>query len=170
MKRMNLCLGLLAMVAFAGCSRPVERQPAMQGEHLPPAYPRSAITDPATVLGIKTLEVAVAALKGADGQPLYSAVEILPPTRTVLPYGVGRYEQQMRLPVILTTGPAWAKLDSVAREKLVRDTHARCIEALSRAACKLPLTLTVQEPRGWQVAWMNDPEPGRSIFVGDGDE
>jgi hypothetical protein len=160
-----VCIGLLS-----GCARPAQRQPVAQAESLPPAYPRTSITDPATQQGVKALEAAVNAMKGSDGQPLYAGVEILPPTRTVLPYGVGRYQQQTRLPVILTTGPVWAKLDTTRREALVRQTHQECLQALERSACKLPLTLTVQEPRGWQVAWLNDPEPGRSTFVGDADE
>lgn len=161
---------LLGAGLLSGCSRPPQRQPIAQAESLPPAYPRSSITDPATVVGVKALEATVNALKGSDGQPLYALVEILPPTRTVLPYGVGRYQQQNRLPVILTTSPAWAKLDTTRRETLVRQTHQECLQALERSGCKLPITLTVQEPRGWQVAWLNDPEPGRSIFVGDADE
>jgi hypothetical protein len=28
----------------------------------------------------------------------------------------------------------------------------------------------VVNPRGWQVAWMNDAGTGRPLFVGDGDD
>lgn len=170
MKRTLLVISLVGFGLLSGCSRPPQRQPIAQADSLPPAYPRTSITDPTTVQGVKALEAAVNSMKGSDGQPLYAGLEILPPTRTVLPYGVGRYQQQTRLPVILTTGPAWAKLDTTRREALVRQTHQECLQALERSACKLPLTLTVQEPRGWQVAWLNEPEPGRSIFVGDADE
>ena len=165
-----LTVPLLLALGLCGCSRPEPVQPRGPVGDLPPAYPRSAITDPATVRAIQVLEAMVARLQDPDKQPLYSAVEIMPPTRTVLPYGVGRYEQQVRLPVILTTGMGWGKLDSTARETQVRKIHADCLAVLQREGCKLPLTLTVQEPRGWQVAWLNDANPGKTIFVGDGDE
>jgi hypothetical protein len=153
-----------------GCS-PAPIDPAtFASENLPPAYPRNVITDPATIKAAKALETMIRAQKSAEGLATFSTVEILPPTRTVLPYGVGRYEQQTRLPVILTTGPAWVKLKPQAREDLIRKTQADCLAALEREGCKLPLTLTVQEPSGWQVAWLNDPVIGKPIFVGGSDE
>ena len=53
---------------------------------------------------------------GAPAAPLFSRVEVLPPTRTVLPYGVGAYQQEPRLPAILTIGPGWASQEPEEKE------------------------------------------------------
>lgn len=164
---------ILALFIFlnllTGCSQPAAEPVGQAVENLPPAYPRNVITDPATIRAAKALETTIREQK-SDGLALFSVVEIVPPTRTVLPYGVGRYEQQIRLPVILTTGPAWTKLDGPAREKVVRKAQTDCLAVLAREGCKLPLTLTVQEPSGWQVSWLNEPSAGQPIFVGGSDE
>ena len=86
-----------------------EPKPPARGDGLPQAYPRSQINEPK--LRALAQEFQTWALQqqsaGANPAPLFSRVEVLPPVLTVLPYGVGAYEQEPRLPVILTTGPGW---------------------------------------------------------------
>ena len=150
-----------------------EPKPTVPGDQLPQAYPRSQIND--TRLREAAEEFKSWALKlrsgGATPAPLFSRVEILPPTRTVLPYGVGARQQEPRLPAILTIGPGWSSQKPEEKEALA----ARAFRELSRSLEILRLdrplrpTLTIQTPRGMVLGWINDLDGGGSHLHGGDD-
>ena len=97
-----IALAVAAVLASTGCDR---RAVAPAGD-LPPAYTRDKILDP------KLAEVARAFTAWAGEQKVqagavFGRVEVLPPAPTLLPYGIGTYQKQLRLPAILITGPGW---------------------------------------------------------------
>ena len=96
---------IAGVLMSTGC----HRRPVVAAGDLPPAYTRDKILDP------KLAEVARAFIawageqKGTGGAAFASAL-VLPPAPTLLPYGVGNYQKQLRLPAILITGPGWRAL------------------------------------------------------------
>lgn len=142
-------------------------------DRLPPAYQNSQekISDPRLVeVGERFKEWALNERQGKSPAPLFNRVEVLSPTQTVLPYGVGAFQQEPRLPVILTTGPGWAALAPQAKEALVArafsDLWAR-IEGLKLNPSPRP-TLTVQTPSGLVLGWINDLAASRKNLHGEG--
>jgi hypothetical protein len=159
-----IALTVAAVVANNGCDR---REAGPKGD-LPPAYTRDKILDP------KLAEVARAFTTWAGEQKLqavavFSRVEVLPPAPTLLPYGIGTYQKQLRLPAILTTGPGWRDLACDDREALA----ARAFEELSRllesntGAAAVHATLTIQTPQGLELCWINELVPGRKLLHGE---
>jgi hypothetical protein len=159
-----IALSVVAVLASTGCER---RTVAPAGD-LPPAYTRDKILDP------KLAEVARAFTAWAGEQKVqagavFSRVEVLPPAPTLLPYGIGTYQKQLRLPAILTTGPGWRALAGDDREALA----ARAFQELSRllessaSAAAVQATLTIQTPQGLELCWINDLEPGRKLLHGE---
>jgi hypothetical protein len=159
-----IALIVAAVVASAGCDR---RAVAPVGD-LPPAYTRDKILDP------KLAEVARAFKAWAGEQKVqtgstFGSVEVLPPAATLLPYGIGTYQKQMRLPAILITGPGWRSLAADDREALA----ARAFQKLSRllessaGASAVRATVTIQTPQGLELCWINDLEPGRKLLHGE---
>jgi hypothetical protein len=153
-----------AVLSSTGCDR---RAVAPAGD-LPPAYTRDKILDP------KLAEVARAFTAWAGEQKVkagavFGKVEILPPAPTLLPYGIGTYQKQLRLPAILITGPAWRSLSPDDREALA----ARAFQELSRllessaGASAVRATVTIQTPKGLELCWINDLEPGRKLLHGE---
>lgn len=138
---------------------------------LPQAYPRSQINDPR--LHQFAQEFKTWALQrgtgGANPGPLFSRVEVLPPTQTVLPYGVGAYQQEARLPAILTIGPGWASLNAEEKEAVAAQAYRKLSQGLEALKLDPPLrpTLTIQTPSGLELAWMNDVIEGRRNIHGD---
>jgi hypothetical protein len=167
MSRISRLIAWAALLALAspGCGRRPAVTPAAD---LPPAYTRDKIVDP------KLAEVARAFTVWAEAQKVQAAavfgkVEVLPPAPTLLPYGIGTYQKQMRLPAILITGPGWGALTRNDREALA----ARAFEELSRhlrsspSTSALGATVTVQTPQGLELAWINTLEPGRKLLHGE---
>jgi hypothetical protein len=159
-----LALPLATMLASAGCGH---RAVPPAGD-LAPAYTRDKIIDP------KLAEVARAftawALKQkAQAGAVFASVEVLPPAPTLLPYGIGTYQKQLRLPAILITGPGWRALSADDREALA----ARAFQELSRllesraGASAVRATVTIQTPQGLELCWINDLEPGRKLLHGE---
>ena len=105
----------------------------------------------------------------APPAPLFRRVEVPPPTRTVLPYGVGAYQQEPRLPAILTTGPGWASQEPEEKEAVAAQAFANLSQALEALKLDPPLrpTLTIQTPSGLELAWINDLIEGRKNIHGD---
>lgn len=158
-------IGLVSLGLAAGCGARHE-EPA---EDLLPAYVFNRINDDDLARAVDGLRSWSEEQAGGDRQALYEKVEILPPTPTVQPYGVGVYQQEMRLPVILTTGPGWSKLSPADKEARVADAFreaARRLGELDRKPQLLP-TLTVQTPQGFEIAWMNDLDAGGKNVHGD---
>jgi hypothetical protein len=171
---------VLLGLAVSGCGRTTtvmetevlpEPRPPADERGLPQAYPRSQINDP------KLLELAQEfktwALQQRTGgdhpAPLFSRVEVLPPTQTVLPYGVGAYQQETRLPAILTIGPGWASQEPEEKEAAVAQAFRKLSQGLEALKLDPPLrpTLTIQTPSGLELAWMNDLNEGRRNIHGD---
>ena len=153
-----------AVLASTGCDR---RAAAPSGD-LPPAYTRDKILDP------KLAEVARAFTAWAGEQKVqaravFSRVEVLPPAPTLLPYGIGTYQKQLRLPAILITGPGWRAMAGDDREALA----ARAFRELSRllesntGAAAVHATLTIQTPQGLELCWINELVPGRKLLHGE---
>ena len=100
---------------------------------------------------------------------VFGRVEVLPPAPTLLPYGIGTYQKQLRLPAILITGPGWRALTGDDREALA----ARAFQELSRllessaSTSAVRATVTVQTPQGLELCWINDLEPGRKLLHGE---
>jgi hypothetical protein len=159
-----IALPVAAVLASSGCDR---RAVAPTGD-LPPAYTRDKILDP------KLAEVARAFLAWAGEQKVqagavFGTVEVLPPAPTLLPYGVGTYQKQLRLPAILITGPGWRALAGDDREaQAARAFHelSRLLET-SGGASAVRATVTVQTPQGLELCWINDVEPGRKLLHGE---
>ncbi|WP_406695444.1 hypothetical protein V5E97_30930 [Singulisphaera sp. Ch08] len=136
---------------------------------LPPAYTSNQITDPALHQVADKLQTWASQRVGTDQKPLYSHVEVLPPVPIVQPYGVGVFQQEVRLPVIITTGPGWAGMKLVEKEAAVAQAFRNISErllALNQQPALQP-TLTVQTPQGMELAWINQLEPNGKNVHGD---
>jgi hypothetical protein len=171
---------VLGTVAVSGCGQiatlldtkvfPPPSPPA-RAKELPQAYARSQINDPKLEQLAREFKTWALAQRtdGARPGPLFSRIEVLPPTRTVLPYGVGAYEQELRLPVILTVGPGWASQNPGAKEILAAQAFRKLSQDLEALKLDPPLrpTLTIQTPNGLELAWMNDFKEGRSDIHGE---
>ena len=125
---------LALVLASSGCGR----RAVAPADNLPPAYTRDKILDP------KLAEVARLFTAWVESQKIqagavFSRVEVLPPAPTLLPYGIGTYQKQMRLPAILITGPGWHALSGDEREALA----SRAFEELSRQLQAVSSTPTV---------------------------
>jgi len=148
----------------AGCD-PVK---APAGD-LPPAYTSNQITDPALVDVAKGVKAWGSEQVSADRKPLYGRIEVLPPVPIVQPYGVGVFQQEMRLPVIFTTGPGWAALKAAEKEAAIAEVFhhiSQLLKALNRESPLRP-TLTVQTPQGMELTWLNRLEPNGKNVHGD---
>ena len=159
-----IALSVAAALFSGGCDR---RAVAPAGDLLP-AYTRDKILDP------KLAEVARAFTTWAGEQKVqagavFGRIEVLPPAPTLLPYGIGTYQKQLRLPAILITGPGWSSLARDEREALA----ARAFQELSRllessaSASIVRATVTIQTPQGLELCWINDEEPGRKLLHGE---
>jgi hypothetical protein len=159
-----IALAVAAVLPSTGC----ERRAITPAGDLPPAYTRDKILDP------RLTEVARAFTAWAGEQKVqagsvFGRVEVLPAAPTLLPYGIGTYQKELRLPAILITGPGWRALTADDREALA----SRVFQELSRllessdSAAVVRATVTVQTPQGLELCWINDLEPGRKLLHGE---
>ena len=159
-----LALSVVAVLASTGCGR----RAGPTAGNLPPAYTRDKILDPKLAEVARTFTAWAGELKVQAGA-VFGRVEVLPPAPTLLPYGIGTYQKQLRLPAILTTGPGWRALAGDDREALA----ARAFQELSRllessaSAAAVQATLTIQTPQGLELCWINELEPGRRLLHGE---
>ncbi|MHB1423585.1 MAG: hypothetical protein ACYC3I_10395 [Gemmataceae bacterium] len=165
--RTTAALAAAVSLVAAGCQWTPPGPRAEKG--LPPAYLRNQINDPALRKVADEIQTWASRQAGVGGQPLYSRAEVLPLTQTVQPYGVGAYQQEPRLPVILTTGPGWAGLQPTEKEakttQAFTELSAR-LQTLARQPSLRP-TLTLQTPQGMELAWINHLDPSGKILHGD---
>lgn len=163
-------LAALVSLGFAipACQPP--EAPANK-EALPPAYTSNLITDPSLTRAIGEIHDWAVEQTGADQKPLYGRVEVLHPVKTVQPYGVGVFQQELRVPVILTTGPGWEGLSHEQREAVVTSAFNHIQELLQADSDDETLpqaTLTVQTPLGIELAWINHLDPsGHNVHGND---
>jgi len=162
-----LSVGALAIAT--GCKPPPPPPQAPAAGNLPPAYPRSTITDPKVADAARAFTAWVQEQQ-ASGKPVFDKVEVLPPVPTLLPYGIGTYQKVPRLPVVLTTGPGWKELSADRREAMTAAAFVDLSDRLTAAKVNplLP-TVTIQTPQGLELAWVNDVPPGRRLLHGDGE-
>jgi hypothetical protein len=159
-----IALSGAAVLASAGCQR---RAVAPAG-NLPPAYTRDKILDPKLAEVARAFTAWAGEQKGQAGA-VFARVEVLPPAPTLLPYGIGTYQKQLRLPAILITGPGWRVLAGDDRDALAARAFqelSRLLESTARASA-VGATLTIQTPQGLELGWINDLEPGRKLLHGD---
>jgi hypothetical protein len=163
---MGLALAAAAWLILPGCQRAA---PAPPPRALPPAYTSNQIVEPALAKVAEQIKSWAAQQVGAGGQSLYSHAEVLAPVQTVQPYGVGAYQQELRLPVILRTGPGWAPLKPEDKEAKVAAAFRHLSEQMQTLKREPPLrpTLTVQTPQGMELAWVNHLEPNGKNVHGD---
>ncbi len=162
--RSLLAAPLLGLAAL-GCGP--ERPPATGA--LAPAYTFNQITDPALLNVVEEVKNWASQQVAADQKPLYSRIEVLHPVPIVQPYGVGVFQQEVRLPVIFTTGPGWDDLPLVKKEEAAAQAFRDISEHLQGLdhEPRLQPTLTIQTPEGMELAWINRLEPGGKNIHGD---
>jgi hypothetical protein len=159
-----IALSIAAVLASTGC----DQRAVAPASGLPPAYTRDKILDPKLAEVARAFTAWVGEQKVQAGA-VFDRVEVLPPAPTLLPYGVGTYQKQLRLPAILITGPGWRTLAGDDREALA----ARAFQELSRllessaGAPPVRATVTIQTPQGLELCWINDLEPGRKLLHGE---
>lgn len=159
-----LILGLI------GCGMPqTEKIPPMPDGNLPPAYPRSDITDPVLVDASKQIQTYINGRKAASGDLFFSKTEILAPAKIVLPYGVGVFQQELRLPVILTTNKGWRTLKQDEKEMEVKLAFKQMLNILQKMNTSLKPSLTIQTPQGLEISWVNELNGGNKLVFGDED-
>lgn len=149
------------LIAVVGCERrPAGDPPA----GLEPAYTRDKILDPALETAARAF-IAWAGSQAAGDKPVFGPVDILPPAPTLLPYGIGTYQKETRLPAVMITGPGWPSLSREEREAMA----AKAFDELSRLLPKSSLrpTVTIQTPQGLELAWINETQPGRTLLHGE---
>lgn len=158
---------LASLFLTPGCRRNSFSPTSEKG--LPPAYTRNQITDPALRKVAEEIQTWTLQQTGAGGQPLYGRVEVLPPVQTVQPYGIGVFQQEPRLPIILTTGAGWAGLEIAAKEAKAALAFHDFSERLKALKHEPPLqpTLTIQTPQGMELAWVNRLSPNGKNVHGD---
>ena len=159
-----IALVVAAVLASSGC----DRRPVAPAGDLPPAYTRDKILDP------KLAEVARAFTAWAGEQKVqagavFGRVEVLPPAPTLLPYGIGTYQKQLRLPAILITGPGWRALTARRSRGAGRPCVPGAFPApgIERQQSAVRATVTIQTPQGLELCWINDLEPGRKLLHGE---
>jgi hypothetical protein len=159
-----IALPVAAVLASTGC----DRQAVAPARDLPPAYTRDKILDPKLAEAARAF-IAWAGEQKVQAGAVFGKVEVLPPAPTLLPYGIGTYQKQLRLPAILITGPGWRALPGDDREALA----ARAFQELSRllessaSAPAVRAAVTIQTPQGLELCWINDLEPGRKLLHGE---
>jgi hypothetical protein len=158
-----MAVAVAAALASTGCGR--RALPA--AGNLPPAYTRDKILDP-KLAQVAQAFTAWTGNQKAQAGPVFGKVEVLPPSPTLLPYGVGTYQKQLRLPAILITGPGWSSLADDEREAMAARAFRELTRLLESSASEPPVraTVTVQTPQGLELGWINDLEPGRKLLHG----
>jgi hypothetical protein len=159
-----IAVTVAAVLMNTGCDR---RAVAPAGD-LPPAYTRDKILDPKLAEAVRAFTAWVGEQKVQAGA-VFGKVEVLPPAPTLLPYGIGTYQKQLRLPAILITGSGWRTLSSDDREALAAHAFkelARLLES-NAGASAVRATVTIQTPKGLELCWINDLEPGRKLLHGE---
>ncbi|NBU77321.1 MAG: hypothetical protein EBS30_19235, partial [Planctomycetes bacterium] len=143
----------MLIILSTGCSRPTKPlDPLAADTIMAPAYPRSTMGDEATARVAAELTALAKNRQTPTGEILFDRCDVLPPVRSILPYGAGQYEQQTRLPIILTTASGWNKLDSATRQIELRTLFVAITQSTQGLASVGGPTITVVNPRGWQVA------------------
>jgi hypothetical protein len=94
---------------------------------------------------------------------------VLPLTQTVLPYGVGAYQKEPRLPVILMIGRGWATLSPEEKELAAAQAYRKISLELEALKIDPPIrpTVTIQAQSGLVLGWITELVEGRKNIHGD---
>jgi hypothetical protein len=135
---------------------------------LPPAYTRDKIIDPKLAEAAHSFTGWVEAQKVGPSR-IFSRVEVLPPAPTLLPYGIGTNQKEMRFPAILITGPGWPSLKLSERDALAAKVFEQLSAQLAAIGQDPPIqpSVTIQTPQGLELAWINAIEPGGKYLHGE---
>jgi hypothetical protein len=163
------CLGAIVaalLIACLGCDRPSAPPPG----DLPPAYTRDKILDRGLAEAARAFTT-WAREQRVGSNPVFASVNVLPPAPTLLPYGVGNYQKEIRLPAIIITGPGWRALSGDEREAMAGQTFEELSRRLQASAreTRVLATITIQTPQGLELCWINNREPGRKLLHGEDD-
>jgi hypothetical protein len=159
---------IVLLQAAPGCEAPAPVEvPEAAGGQLP-AYTRDKILDPKLGDAARGFTGWVEAQKSGTAA-IFSRVEVLPPTPTVLPYGIGANQKETRLPAILITGPGWSALKPADREAMAVRAFTELSDRLAAARPDPPIrpSVTIQTPQGLELAWINRLEPGEKYLHGE---
>jgi hypothetical protein len=163
-------LALIAVLfqAAPGCGPPAPDEVPQAAGDLPPAYTRDKILDPKLADAARGFTGWVESQKSGAAS-IFSRVEVLPPTPTVLPYGIGANQKETRLPAILITGPGWSSLKRADREAMAVQAFSELSDRLAAAKPEPPIrpSVTIQTPQGLELAWINRLEPGEKYLHGE---
>jgi hypothetical protein len=167
---MALMFVLVAVSAGCGSSAPGPGDVTEASSELLPAYTRDKIIDP-KLAGVSQAFTRWVESQKAGTAPIFFRVEVLPPTPTVLPYGIGANQKEIRLPAILITGPGWRVLKAPEREALAARVFLELSARLEAARPEPPIrpSVTLQTPQGLELAWINQIEPGEKYLHGEQD-
>ncbi len=160
----------ISLVANMGCgiSTPQQAERDAGSSSLPPAYTRDKIIDPKLLEVAQSFTIWVENQKAGDAR-VFLRVEVIPPTPTLLPYGIGTYQKETRVPAILITGPGWSVLKPEDREALAARAFQDLSDRLATLQQNPPLlpSITIQTPQGLELAWINQLEPGGTLLHGE---
>ncbi len=159
---------LIAFGVGCGASAPRLDNGQATSSELPPAYTRDKIIDPKLADIARSFTAWVEDQKNSTGR-IFSKVEVLPPAPTLLPYGIGTNQKEMRFPAILITGPGWPSLKLGEREAMADKVFENLTAQLSAIAADPPVrpSLTIQTPQGLELAWINAIEPDGKYLHGE---
>lgn len=166
MKNLPIILG--AMVIIAGCN-PSDQD---KSKFIVPAqtqtpFNRGETQDADLQKAGRAIREWVDSRKTADGVPKFGKTEILAPASIVMPYGVGMFQQEMRVPIILTTAMGWKSLQSEEKEKEVTQAFEEFKKILQQCSIPRKPSLTLQTPQGLEISWVNDIQKGQKLVFGD---
>jgi hypothetical protein len=156
------------MACAVGCEPAAP--PPVPPTDMPHVYPRSTISDPNVAEAASEFTEWINQQQ-VNGASVFEKIEVLPPVQSLEPYGNGTYQRELRLPVILTTGPAWDTLSDEHREEVAAAMFTELSGRLEASGTESPLrpTVTIQTPQGLELAWINNVTPGRRLLHGDGE-
>jgi hypothetical protein len=166
--RSHLVFAVVVAIA-PGCvpSRPEATRATDARDELPPAYTRDKIVDPRLAEIARSFAVWLENQKAGEAK-IFLRFQVLPPAPTLLPYGIGTYQKERRLPVILITGPGWPALSPAECEDIATRAFQEISDQLATMGPRHSIkpTLTIQTPLGLELGWINQLEPGRKLLHG----
>ncbi|MSR29927.1 MAG: hypothetical protein EXR99_00335 [Gemmataceae bacterium] len=156
------------LAVIAGCDwQPRGKIPQVPLVEIQTPFLRAGTMEADLKEACKSIQVEMEARKNGDGKPLFGKVEILAPASIVLPYGVGVFQQEIRVPIILTTAEGWISLSLMEKEKEVAWAFTDSMATLQKCAHAKKPSLTLQTPRGLEISWVNDIQKGQKLVFGD---
>ncbi|MFN5289735.1 MAG: hypothetical protein ACK5E4_06550 [Planctomycetia bacterium] len=166
MKNISFILG--AMVIIAGCNpNDQNKSKVIVPAQTQTPFNRGETQDADLQKTGRAIREWVESRKTTDGIPKFVKTEILAPASIVMPYGVGMFQQEMRVPIILTTGMGWKSLQPEEKEKEVIQAFEEFKKFLQQCTIPRKPSLTLQTPQGLEISWVNEIQKGQKLVFGD---